>query len=254
MKSLYPISSSTSPLINDSPPLAQKQSSQRSSRRCHLCEKEFRTKSLLRTHISTVHANGKLLPSTPLHPATNLSFLQPFLDSTSQLAQKVITGQTPQTSYGLVPDAYFCAKMADRVVCEICNKQVCNKYFLKTHKGKNSPEEDKNRSVRVSLAKVHGITQSELQEPSHDNSNRENSDTYCARCVKKISPRSISIYFICTRCIKRRTMLPIKPSLNFSRLHPTSIHLPIFHNARKTTMKMTRQMEIRPIDQPLSKT
>jgi len=26
--------------------------------------------------------------------------------------------------------------MADRVVCEICNKQVCNKYFLKTHKGK----------------------------------------------------------------------------------------------------------------------
>ncbi|CAF4927503.1 unnamed protein product, partial [Rotaria socialis] len=24
--------------------------------------------------------------------------------------------------------------MADRVSCDICHKQVCNKYFLKTHK------------------------------------------------------------------------------------------------------------------------
>ena len=31
-------------------------------------------------------------------------------------------------------DSYFAAKMADRVTCDICNKQVCNKYFLKTHK------------------------------------------------------------------------------------------------------------------------
>ena len=33
-------------------------------------------------------------------------------------------------------DTNFAAKIADRVVCDICNKQVCNKYFLKTHKQK----------------------------------------------------------------------------------------------------------------------
>ena len=140
MKSLFPISStSSSPLINDPSSLPRKVSPQRSNRRCHLCEQEFRTKSLLRIHMTTVHTNENTpkstLPASPLLSATNLGFLQPFLDTTSQLAQKVITGQTSQAPYGLVQDAYFCAKMADRVVCEICNKQVCNKYFLKTHKG-----------------------------------------------------------------------------------------------------------------------
>lgn len=142
MKSLYPITStSSSPLITDSTSIPRKISPQRSSnRRCHLCEQEFRTKSLLRIHMTTVHGTENApkltLPASPLLSATNLGFLQPFLDTTSQLAQKVITGQTSQAPYGLVQDAYFCAKMADRVVCEICNKQVCNKYFLKTHKGK----------------------------------------------------------------------------------------------------------------------
>jgi hypothetical protein len=91
-------------------------------------------------HMNTFHPNEKTkksLPiSPPILPSNNLGFLSPFVDTSSQLAQKLVTCQTPQTSYGIVNDSYFCAKMADRVVCEICNKQVCNKYFLKTHKGK----------------------------------------------------------------------------------------------------------------------
>ena len=77
------------------------------------------------------------LPTFPISPSTNLGFLQPFVDTSSPLAHKLVAGQAPQASYGILHDSYFCAKMADRVVCEICNKQVCNKYFLKTHKGKH---------------------------------------------------------------------------------------------------------------------
>jgi hypothetical protein len=90
--------------------------------------------------MNTFHSNDKnkktLSTSPPIISTNNLGFLPPFVDTSSQLAQKIATGQTSQTSYGIVNDSYFCAKMADRVVCEICNKQVCNKYFLKTHKGK----------------------------------------------------------------------------------------------------------------------
>ena len=43
------------------------------------------------------------------------------------------------------------AKLADRVVCDLCNKEVCNKYFLKTHK-----------------MKVHGVDPASLE---NDNSN-----------------------------------------------------------------------------------
>ena len=105
-----------------------------------MCEQEFRSRSLFRMHMNAFHPNEKNKKSLPTSPtilsSNNLGFLSTFVDASSQFAHKLATGQTPETSYGIVNDSYFCAKMADRVVCEICNKQVCNKYFLKTHKGK----------------------------------------------------------------------------------------------------------------------
>ena len=71
LKSLYPISSSSSQLITESTPLPRKTSPQRSNRRCHLCEQEFRTKSLLRIHMTTVHGNGN--DNVSKSPLTNIS-------------------------------------------------------------------------------------------------------------------------------------------------------------------------------------
>ena len=115
-------------------------------RRCHVCQQEFRNKALLRMHMNTFHPNettkksltnkSSPTPAFPISPSSTLGFLQPYVDTTSPLAHKLVAGQGPPTSYGILHDSYFCAKMADRVVCEICNKQVCNKYFLKTHKGR----------------------------------------------------------------------------------------------------------------------
>ena len=128
-----------------------KSSPQRPIRRCNICQQEFRNKALLRLHMNTFHSNdiNKKLHNKPsatttttttipfsISPTNNLGFLQPYVDTASPLAHKLVAGQAPPTSYGILHDSYFCAKMADRVVCEICNKQVCNKYFLKTHKGK----------------------------------------------------------------------------------------------------------------------
>jgi hypothetical protein len=144
--------------------------------------------------MNTFHSNEKTkksLPiSPPILPSNNLGFLSPFVDTSSQLAQKLVTGQTSQTSYGIVNDSYFCAKMADRVVCEICNKQVCNKYFLKTHKGK------KKFSMKIFiyfsiLAKVHGITTNETSEQI--NENLDNSNTYCTLCKKDFSTKYLYI-------------------------------------------------------------
>ncbi len=45
------------------------------------------------------------------------------------------------------------AKLADRVVCDLCNKEVCNKYFLKTHK-----------------MKVHGVDPATLENENSNSS------------------------------------------------------------------------------------
>jgi hypothetical protein len=133
--------------------------------------------------MNTFHPNEKNKKTFPTSPpilsSNNLGFLPPFVDTSSQLAQKL----TSQTPYGIVNDSYFCAKMADRVVCEICNKQVCNKYFLKTHKGKKKNELIfLINIVFLLLAKVHGITTDEPQEQI--NENIDNSDSYCLLCKK----------------------------------------------------------------------
>ncbi|CAF1009159.1 unnamed protein product [Rotaria sordida] len=186
IKSLFPIPSSpniniksTSSSSSSSPKLSR----QRPIRRCNICEQEFRNKSLYRMHMKTFHPNEKnekiVSSSSPIISSNNLGFLSPFVDTSSQLAQKIVTGQSSQPPYGIVNDSYFCAKMADRVVCEICNKQVCNKYFLKTHK-----------------AKVHGIKSTETQEQI--NENIDNSNTYCSLCKKDFSTTYLYLFHMQT--------------------------------------------------------
>ena len=134
--------------------------------------------------MNTFHPNEK----TKKNSSANIAYVPPFVDTSSQLAQKLVTGQTSQA---IVNDSYFSAKMADRVVCEICNKQVCNKYFLKTHKGKSQLTNQSSNSNVYLLAKVHGIT------TSTDNTEQQK-QTYCSQCQKDFPSKYFYLFHMQT--------------------------------------------------------
>ncbi|UJR13288.1 hypothetical protein I4U23_000307 [Adineta vaga] len=123
---------------------------------CTLCGKKFQSNDYLQLHLMNKHqiktdiqqrtttklnqfittSNQSLNSNTykkiklePNETTTITSIIKPSSSpsdsNTSQNSSTIIPG---------IVDTYFAAKMADRVSCDICHKQVCNKYFLKTHK------------------------------------------------------------------------------------------------------------------------
>jgi hypothetical protein len=80
---------------------------------CFICEKDFSTKNSLKTHINQKHGvSGE-------NQKTNES---------DQHQIKSLNDESNQMNAA--------GKCLDKVVCNICNKQLCNKYFLRTHKAK----------------------------------------------------------------------------------------------------------------------
>ncbi|CAF1195011.1 unnamed protein product [Rotaria sordida] len=282
IKSIFPTTTTTTTTTSSSssppppPPLnnfpkvdTTKISSQRTIRRCNVCQQEFRNKALLRMHMNTFHPNEtnkknlnnnnnttttnnnkqnikqSSIPTLSLPPSNNLGFLQPYVDTTSPLAHKLVAGQASQTSYGILHDSYFCAKMADRVVCEICNKQVCNKYFLKTHKAKvhgiingtnnisngntdNTPPTmvpTNNLQQTLSTDIIKSPTTENHQDEQIENDtehaspesneinelNIENTDTYCSICKKDFSTKYL--YFFHMQTIHNDTSDPTYKTL-----------------------------------------
>ena len=101
---------------------------------CGVCKKEFNNKYSLQIHMINAHN---------MKPA--------------DLDMALGLGAEPKSEHllqGTMFSNMIAAKLADRVMCDICNKEVCNKYFLKTHK-----------------LKVHGIDTSNCN--SSNNSERE---------------------------------------------------------------------------------
>ena len=86
---------------------------------CKQCDKEFANIFLLKQHLMEQHGLA------PLSPPAREGFITPDRKAPSVLSQpstptqndrKQIFQMTPTSSY-----------------CEICNKELCNKYFMKTH-------------------------------------------------------------------------------------------------------------------------
>ncbi|XP_033338252.2 uncharacterized protein LOC117227262 [Megalopta genalis] len=81
---------------------------------CSLCGKDYLNQDALRRHIAEDHqpAISTSVPHTPTTTATVTN-----TTPTSQTpTEKKVMSMTPTSSY-----------------CEICNKELCNKYFMKTH-------------------------------------------------------------------------------------------------------------------------
>jgi hypothetical protein len=114
---------------------------------CDLCQKEFFNEHYLNLHRINKHMhNGsskrrRSMSSTSSIISANSSEGTPTKrkrksNDLSQLDNSKLSPSLSITNPAIfgIMDSYFAAKMADRVTCDICNKQVCNKYFLKTHK------------------------------------------------------------------------------------------------------------------------
>ncbi|CAF0847096.1 unnamed protein product [Didymodactylos carnosus] len=130
---------------------------------CYLCGKKFQSNDFLHLHMINKHGlhsgePGSIISSDhsqqqhqqkttkPLKQLSKIK-LEPNETLTTTTTSVVIkspqpnlltttsnsTSQATPVISGIV-DTYFAAKMADRVSCDVCHKQVCNKYFLKTHK------------------------------------------------------------------------------------------------------------------------
>lgn len=81
---------------------------------CSICEKEYSSQEALRKHIAEDHQPSTPTSSTPQLPSSVTS--TPKSNSSQQTERKATASITPTSSY-----------------CEICNKELCNKYFMKTH-------------------------------------------------------------------------------------------------------------------------
>ncbi|XP_055633790.1 uncharacterized protein LOC129774116 [Toxorhynchites rutilus septentrionalis] len=87
---------------------------------CKQCDKEFSSAYLLKQHLMEVHGTqngspkreGFITPERPITAATTMSIPA----GSNYVDRKPTFSMTPTSSY-----------------CEICNKELCNKYFMKTH-------------------------------------------------------------------------------------------------------------------------
>ncbi|CAK9819273.1 hypothetical protein ANTPLA_LOCUS10165 [Anthophora plagiata] len=81
---------------------------------CSICGKDYASQDALRRHVAEEHQ--PTITSTVSHTSTTTATTTN-TNSTSQTpTERKVTSMTPTSSY-----------------CEICNKELCNKYFMKTH-------------------------------------------------------------------------------------------------------------------------
>ncbi|XP_076640731.1 uncharacterized protein LOC143352289 [Halictus rubicundus] len=79
---------------------------------CSLCGKEYPSQDALRRHIAEDHQPA-ISASVPHAPTTTATVTN---STPTTPSEKKVMSMTPTSSY-----------------CEICNKELCNKYFMKTH-------------------------------------------------------------------------------------------------------------------------
>lgn len=78
----------------------------------------------------------------------------------------VVTSKTLNSgALDMFKSSMAAAKLADRVTCELCKKELCNKYFLRTHK-----------------IKVHGLSPQEVGGPASRSSASKHNDKVPSEC------------------------------------------------------------------------
>ncbi|GFR69428.1 zinc finger protein 516 [Elysia marginata] len=117
---------------------------------CEICKKEFCSKYFLRTHKQNIHGikMDPLPSSLPKNSSLDMDKMQtplkPSIASNHSGGGNIHSSNSARSRggngglHGGDPDKnswrWKEPVNSSRVVCDICNKEVCNKYFLRTHK------------------------------------------------------------------------------------------------------------------------
>ncbi|KMQ87197.1 zinc finger protein 516 [Lasius niger] len=98
---------------------------------CTLCEKDYPSQEALRRHISEEHQpvvssviTLPTLPPTIIASSVSSTPINQTLSSQTTTMTTTTTTTTEKKMTSLTPTSSY---------CEICNKELCNKYFMKTH-------------------------------------------------------------------------------------------------------------------------
>ncbi|CAL7936726.1 unnamed protein product [Xylocopa violacea] len=83
---------------------------------CALCGKDYASQDALRRHVAEEHQPAISSTAPPLHTPTTTATTTNSSSTSQTPTERKVTSMTPTSSY-----------------CEICNKELCNKYFMKTH-------------------------------------------------------------------------------------------------------------------------
>lgn len=166
---------------------------------CNLCNHEFASKYAYRIH--RIQAHGMI--SEPFNEAELAE--EAFRLHNGELPKHVSTKiaeeisamerNTEAQGFSTMFGSMVAAKLADRVTCDICNKELCNKYFLKVHKmkvhGIDVNAQDKSPKPGTT------IQQSERMQPKLDFSpspgNRLDFNSYARSFNLKPEPKESSL-------------------------------------------------------------
>ncbi|XP_076439892.1 uncharacterized protein LOC143279686 [Babylonia areolata] len=122
---------------------------------CRLCDKDFPNAQAFRIH--QVNEHGKTYePALPDSYESSLPKAEPPVSTSLRRMSADLppahSGSSNNGPGGTMFGNMVAAKLADRVMCDICNKDLCNKYFLKAHKlkmhGIDTDKEEGNESGR----------------------------------------------------------------------------------------------------------
>jgi hypothetical protein len=103
---------------------------------CEYCNKSFCNKYFLRTHMLKAHGKTLVIENSSSGVALASEYDTDYSAGIEQQHSGI--NNLSSSELGESGSSFYqgMAGRGDRVVCDICNKLVCNKYFLRTHKQK----------------------------------------------------------------------------------------------------------------------
>ncbi|KAL7668286.1 hypothetical protein ACOME3_008993 [Neoechinorhynchus agilis] len=204
-------------IVNEDSTMSEQQSKLTVNHLCFFCQQTFPSNAHLASHLVTTHSPHLLhqqrVQSQPIPAAQYSSTLNVNDDRMAQL--EMVLGAKPfdhetwttgnrRPTVGQVASS----KLSERVKCDICGKEVCNKYFLKTHKTKvhgvavensnqKSGTQDRNKSQVTSCGGVVDASDLPCLNEAERKSLKESGvdpDSYCVLCMKSFCSK----YFLRT--------------------------------------------------------